>query len=196
MVFNFGQFMHLQKHPFRTSQFSRQPWLSRRSSLAGVQVPDENLTPQQRQHREEQLATLRKMQQMLFPERPPPYRSASAPVASPGPPVSPAGMSLPAASPSTPMATASPSPGGGIKKEASLMPVPSPQQIQYLAAFEGHELTIQRQPNTGLTDPHLLSPYVEFWTSIRFCQMIWVSYAVNLVFFEKRHNLKWPGQTL
>lgn len=34
----------------------------------GVKVPDENLTPQQRQHREEQLATLRKMQQMLFPE--------------------------------------------------------------------------------------------------------------------------------
>ncbi|XP_050530003.1 protein BCL9 homolog [Daktulosphaira vitifoliae] len=37
-------------------------------SLAGVQVPDENLTPQQRQHREEQQATLRKLQQMLFPE--------------------------------------------------------------------------------------------------------------------------------
>ncbi|KAG8234816.1 hypothetical protein J437_LFUL015174 [Ladona fulva] len=37
-------------------------------SLTGVKVPDENLTPQQRQHREEQLATLRKMQQMLFPE--------------------------------------------------------------------------------------------------------------------------------
>ncbi|CAA9998473.1 unnamed protein product [Nesidiocoris tenuis] len=36
--------------------------------LAGVKVPDENLTPQQRQHREEQLATLRKMQQILFPE--------------------------------------------------------------------------------------------------------------------------------
>lgn len=37
-------------------------------SLQGVKVPDEDLTPQQRQHREEQLATLRKMQQMLFPE--------------------------------------------------------------------------------------------------------------------------------
>lgn len=36
--------------------------------VAGVKVPDENLTPQQRQHREEQLATLRKMQQILFPE--------------------------------------------------------------------------------------------------------------------------------
>lgn len=37
-------------------------------SLQGVKVPDENLTPQQRQHREVQLATIRKMQQMLFPE--------------------------------------------------------------------------------------------------------------------------------
>lgn len=37
-------------------------------SLQGVKVPDENLTPRQRQHREEQLATIRKMQQMLFPE--------------------------------------------------------------------------------------------------------------------------------
>lgn len=36
--------------------------------ILGVQVPDENLTPQQRQHREEQQATLRKLQQMLFPE--------------------------------------------------------------------------------------------------------------------------------
>lgn len=36
--------------------------------MLGVQVPDENLTPQQRQHREEQQATLRKLQQMLFPE--------------------------------------------------------------------------------------------------------------------------------
>lgn len=40
-------------------------------SLQGVKVPDEDLTPQQRQHREEQLATLRKMQQMLFPEENP-----------------------------------------------------------------------------------------------------------------------------
>lgn len=37
-------------------------------SLQGVKVPDENLTPQQRQHREVQLATIRKMKQMLFPE--------------------------------------------------------------------------------------------------------------------------------
>lgn len=36
-------------------------------SLQGVKVPDENLTPKQRQHREVQLATLRKMQMMLFP---------------------------------------------------------------------------------------------------------------------------------
>ncbi|KAJ8682895.1 hypothetical protein QAD02_018687 [Eretmocerus hayati] len=38
-------------------------------SLQGVKVPDENLTPQQRQHREEQLAALTKMRQMLFPEQ-------------------------------------------------------------------------------------------------------------------------------
>lgn len=37
-------------------------------TLTGTKVPTENLTPQQRQHREEQLATLRKMQQILFPE--------------------------------------------------------------------------------------------------------------------------------
>ena len=33
----------------------------------GVKVSDENLTPQQKQHREEQLATLCKMRQILFP---------------------------------------------------------------------------------------------------------------------------------
>lgn len=38
-------------------------------SLRGVKVPDEDLTPQQRQHRDEQLATLRKMQNLLFPEQ-------------------------------------------------------------------------------------------------------------------------------
>ncbi|KAJ8886818.1 hypothetical protein PR048_013030 [Dryococelus australis] len=43
----------------------------------GVKVPDENLTPQQRQHREEQLATLRKMQQMLFPEHHSPIQDGS-----------------------------------------------------------------------------------------------------------------------
>lgn len=32
------------------------------------------------------------------------------------------------------------------------MPVPSPQQIQYLNVFEGQELTIQKQPNVGLAD--------------------------------------------
>ncbi|CAG7825261.1 unnamed protein product [Allacma fusca] len=37
-------------------------------------------------------------------------------------------------------------------KEANLMPVPSPQQIQYLNVFEGQELTIQKQPNVGLSD--------------------------------------------
>ncbi|CAG2056815.1 unnamed protein product [Timema podura] len=44
------------------------PSMNLQPSLTGVKVPDENLTPQQRQHREEQLATIRKMQQMLFPE--------------------------------------------------------------------------------------------------------------------------------
>lgn len=38
-------------------------------SLQGVKVPDENLTPQQRQHREGKLQTLTKMRQMLFPEQ-------------------------------------------------------------------------------------------------------------------------------
>lgn len=37
-------------------------------SLQGIKVPDENLTPQQRQHREEQLAKLKKMNKFLFPE--------------------------------------------------------------------------------------------------------------------------------
>ena len=43
-------------------------------------------------------------------------------------------------------------------KEANLMPVPSPQQIQYLNPLEGQELTIQKQPNTSLRDSDLLSP--------------------------------------
>ena len=42
--------------------------------------------------------------------------------------------------------------------EANLMPVPSPQQIQYLNPLEGQELTIQKQPNTSLRDQDLLSP--------------------------------------
>ncbi|KAG8271329.1 hypothetical protein J6590_065221 [Homalodisca vitripennis] len=292
-------------------------------SLAGVKVPDENLTPQQRQHREEQLATLRKMQQMLFPEHhspgtgdntttdldqvmpdaaelmmnhknqpvvsqadwqklqmqfyderkkksnnptqsggsqnngrgqgpPPPYhqatRSASVPVAVPSPtPGSPnnttsnlslpsprtcSGLNSPAESkrhppgpsppvdspgpprsmnlsnPGTPVSThLSPkkekqngnnsvvgefSPTSNISaptsqqspvdslfcrslqslgqqkqsssnstptsKEPNLMPVPSPQQIQYLNTFEGQELTIQKQPNTSLKETNIMSP--------------------------------------
>uniref|UniRef100_A0A1B6CK17 B-cell lymphoma 9 beta-catenin binding domain-containing protein n=1 Tax=Clastoptera arizonana TaxID=38151 RepID=A0A1B6CK17_9HEMI len=311
-------------------------------SLAGVKVPDENLTPQQRQHREEQLATLRKMQQMLFPEHhspidnplppagatptnhsptdleevmplsadtadmilshhknqpgmvtqndwqklqlqfyeernkkgpmtttsgqgpPPPYhqatRSASVPIAMPSPnPSSPnnttsnlslpsprtcSGLNSPAegkptrhqnsgpgpsptgahnssisspgpsnssrslvpSNPGTPVSThLSPkkdkfnnnavpsefsptsnisaplsqhSPDGmfcrslqslvqqkqqsvgptSVNKEPNLMPVPSPQQIQYLNTFEGQELTIQKQPNTSLKETNLLSP--------------------------------------
>lgn len=38
-------------------------------SLKGVKVPDENLTPQQRAHREEQLATITKIRQILFQEQ-------------------------------------------------------------------------------------------------------------------------------
>lgn len=46
--------------------------------------------------------------------------------------------------------------GGSVNtstvKEANLMPVPSPHQLQYLSTFEGQELTIQKQPNTSLKD--------------------------------------------
>lgn len=38
------------------------------------------------------------------------------------------------------------------QKELNLMPVPSPQQIQYLNTFEGQELTIQKQPNVSVKD--------------------------------------------
>ncbi|XP_045507346.1 protein BCL9 homolog isoform X4 [Colias croceus] len=47
---------------------SCQPGSKASVSSVGVKIPDENLTPQQRAHREEQLATIRKMQQILFPE--------------------------------------------------------------------------------------------------------------------------------
>lgn len=40
-------------------------------------------------------------------------------------------------------------------KEANLMPVPSPQQIQYYNTFEGQELTIQKQANTSLKEGNL-----------------------------------------
>ncbi|XP_014256362.1 protein BCL9 homolog isoform X2 [Cimex lectularius] len=264
--------------------------------LAGVKVPDENLTPQQRQHREEQLATLRKMQQILFPEAlpgpeenahvenplpenidmnkppsnhsdwhklqmqlnddqknrknrasgpPPSYqqatRSASVPIALQSPnPSSPnnttSNLSLPSprtcsginspadkvsnripgpsptmespnpvrnanSNPPTPVSSHlspkhkdkinasnefSPSStvsaqnsqqspvdslycrsvqsiggqkqGSNTGKEPNLMPVPSPQQIQYLNAFEGQELTIQKQPNTSLKETGRKTP--------------------------------------
>ena len=42
------------------------------------------------------------------------------------------------------------------KNEPQLMPVPSPQHIQYLNSFEGQELTIQKQPNTSLREAELL----------------------------------------
>ena len=52
-------------------------------------------------------------------------------------------------------------PMGGPTKEASLMLVPSPQQIQqlqYLNSFDGQELTIQKQPNTSVRDTADISP--------------------------------------
>ena len=42
-------------------------------------------------------------------------------------------------------------------KEANLMPVPSPQQIQF-PLLDGQELTIQKQPNTSLRDSDIVSP--------------------------------------
>lgn len=45
---------------------------------------------------------------------------------------------------------------GGVK-EPNLMPVPSPQQIQYLNTFEGQELIIQKQPNTSLKEGNIMS---------------------------------------
>lgn len=64
-----GANIPLGHSPIMTSASSASPSLTNmQPSLQGVKVPDENLTPQQRQHREEQLATIRKMQQMLFPE--------------------------------------------------------------------------------------------------------------------------------
>ena len=43
------------------------------------------------------------------------------------------------------------------KNEPNLMPVPSPQQIQF-PLLDGQELTIQKQPNTSLRDSDLVSP--------------------------------------
>jgi len=38
------------------------------SMPSGIKIPDENLTPQQRMHREEQLAKMNRMKALLFPE--------------------------------------------------------------------------------------------------------------------------------
>ena len=48
-------------------------------------------------------------------------------------------------------------PNKACSKEANLMPVPSPQQIQF-PLLDGQELTIQKQPNTSLRDTDLVSP--------------------------------------
>jgi len=64
-------------------------------NMGGARVPDENLTPEQLQRREEQLAQLQKIKQMLFPEKQgfeggPPPRYAGCPppgmYRGPGPP--------------------------------------------------------------------------------------------------------------
>lgn len=57
---------------------------------------------------------------------------------------------------STTTCSTTPSSAGGCGKEPNLMPVPSPQQIQY-NTFEGQELIIQKQPNTGLKEGNIIS---------------------------------------
>lgn len=61
-------------------------------SLQGVKVPDENLTPQQRQHRENSLATIRKMQMMFFAEQQKDDPNAQMDPNQPGPPMPPGGI--------------------------------------------------------------------------------------------------------
>lgn len=56
----------------------------------------------------------------------------------------------------TPNACPTTTPTAGVK-EPNLMPVPSPQQIQYLNTFEGQELIIQKQPNTSLKEGNIMS---------------------------------------
>lgn len=58
---------------------------------------------------------------------------------------------------STSTTTCTTTPTTGAVKEPNLMPVPSPQQIQYLNAFEGQELIIQKQPNTSLKEGNIIS---------------------------------------
>lgn len=50
--------------------------------------------------------------------------------------------------------------------EPQLMPVPSPQKIQYLQGFEGQELTIQKQPNTSLPESELMASELEFMNNL------------------------------
>ena len=63
-------------------------------------------------------------------------------------------------SPLTPTSKVPGGPGGPIIRgqnppEPNLMPVPSPQQIQYLHAFDGQELTIQKQPNSAIKEDNV-----------------------------------------
>lgn len=59
---------------------------SLKPSLQGVKVPDENLTPQQLQHREEQLAKIKQMNQIFFPEHGAPPGSMAGGIGVPGGP--------------------------------------------------------------------------------------------------------------
>lgn len=64
---------------------------SLKPSLQGVKVPDENLTPQQLQHREEQLAKIKQMNQIFFPEHGTPPGNMAGGLSGPGGPNAAAG---------------------------------------------------------------------------------------------------------
>uniref|UniRef100_A0A8D8PVR7 Protein BCL9 homolog n=1 Tax=Cacopsylla melanoneura TaxID=428564 RepID=A0A8D8PVR7_9HEMI len=84
------------------------------ASLSRVKVPDEDLTPQQRQHREEQLATLRKMHELLFSrENQPnmPQNPNGGPNQNMGDPSASQGQMMPGAPP-----TSTASSGGGASR--------------------------------------------------------------------------------
>lgn len=62
-------FLSLKNYIYKKNDFKYVEVLQFYVIIIGVKVPDENLTPQQRQHREEQLAMIRNMRQILFPEQ-------------------------------------------------------------------------------------------------------------------------------
>ncbi|XP_019760520.2 protein BCL9 homolog isoform X2 [Dendroctonus ponderosae] len=112
--------------------------------LQGVQVPDENLTPQQRQHREERLASIRKMHQMLFPES---QNDSAA-----GPPEGLPGMSPGGAAPLGPAGPGVPAPGQP--------PVTAQLEWQKLQnQFYDDRTKIKTQPQQG-SNPSCSNPIV------------------------------------